>query len=114
MKEVVLDTETTGLSTAQKHRIVEVGCVELNNQIATHEDALGGAESEKLTALRDKLKELLEEKTKIFRTGTQGFFTLFFDRLRERVDLIVDKDGELDELENQRIKGPGMSTYFRR
>ena len=35
MFEVILDTETTGLSTAQKHRIVEVGCVELNNQIAT-------------------------------------------------------------------------------
>ena len=36
MLEVVLDTETTGLSTAKKHRIVEIGCVELNNQIATN------------------------------------------------------------------------------
>ena len=35
MLEVILDTETTGLSTTQKHRIVEIGCVELNNQIAT-------------------------------------------------------------------------------
>ena len=36
MLEVVLDTETTGLSTTEKHRIVEIGCVELNNQISTN------------------------------------------------------------------------------
>ena len=35
MLEVILDTETTGLSVAEKHRIVEIGCVELNNQIPT-------------------------------------------------------------------------------
>jgi len=35
MLEVILDTETTGLSTAEKHRIVEIGCVELDNQIPT-------------------------------------------------------------------------------
>ncbi len=35
MLEVILDTETTGLSITQKHKIVEIGCVELNNQIAT-------------------------------------------------------------------------------
>ena len=36
MFEVILDTETTGLSTSQKHRIVEIGCVELSNQIPTN------------------------------------------------------------------------------
>ena len=36
MLEVILDTETTGLSISQKHRIVEIGCIELNNQIATN------------------------------------------------------------------------------
>ena len=35
MLEVILDTETTGLSITQKHKIVEIGCLELNNQIAT-------------------------------------------------------------------------------
>jgi len=35
MLEIILDTETTGLSTKEKHRIVEIGCVELNNQIPT-------------------------------------------------------------------------------
>ena len=35
MLEVILDTETTGLSVTEKHRIVEIGCVELDNQIPT-------------------------------------------------------------------------------
>ena len=36
MLEIVLDTETTGLSTAEKHKIVEIGCIELSNQISTN------------------------------------------------------------------------------
>ena len=36
MFEVILDTETTGLSTTEKHRIVEIGCIELKNQIPTN------------------------------------------------------------------------------
>ena len=36
MLEVILDTETTGLSTEENHRIVEIGCVELYNQIPTN------------------------------------------------------------------------------
>ena len=35
MKEVVLDTETTGLSVKDGHRIVEIGCIELDNFIPT-------------------------------------------------------------------------------
>jgi len=35
MKEVVLDTETTGLSIHEGHRIVEIGCIELDNLIPT-------------------------------------------------------------------------------
>ena len=35
MNEIVLDTETTGLSVANGHRIVEIGCIELQNQIPT-------------------------------------------------------------------------------
>ena len=35
MKEVVLDTETTGISTRDGHRIVEIGCIELDNLIPT-------------------------------------------------------------------------------
>ena len=35
MKEVVLDTETTGLEVKDGHRIVEIGCIELENLIPT-------------------------------------------------------------------------------
>ena len=35
MREIVLDTETTGLSVKDGHRIVEIGCIELDNLIPT-------------------------------------------------------------------------------
>ncbi len=35
MKEIVLDTETTGISIKEGHRIVEIGCIELDNLIPT-------------------------------------------------------------------------------
>ncbi len=38
MREIVLDTETTGLSPQDGHRIVEIGCVELVNHVVTGPD----------------------------------------------------------------------------
>ena len=35
MKEIVLDTETTGISVKEGHKIVEIGCIELENLIPT-------------------------------------------------------------------------------
>ena len=35
MKEIILDTETTGISVEEGHRIVEIGCIELDNLIPT-------------------------------------------------------------------------------
>jgi DNA polymerase-3 subunit epsilon len=35
MREIILDTETTGLSPAEGHRLVEIGCLEMVNQIPT-------------------------------------------------------------------------------
>ena len=35
MKEIVLDTETTGISAKDGHRIIEIGCIELENLIPT-------------------------------------------------------------------------------
>ena len=35
MREIVLDTETTGISVKEGHRIVEIGCIELENFIPT-------------------------------------------------------------------------------
>lgn len=35
MREIVFDTETTGLSPADGHRLVEIGCIELINKVET-------------------------------------------------------------------------------
>ena len=35
MKEIILDTETTGLSIKDGHRIVEIGCIELDDFVIT-------------------------------------------------------------------------------
>ena len=35
MKEIILDTETTGISVKDGHRIVEIGCIELDNLVPT-------------------------------------------------------------------------------
>ena len=35
MRQIVLDTETTGLSTSHGHRIIEIGCIELVNRRLT-------------------------------------------------------------------------------
>lgn len=37
MREIALDTETTGLNPKSGHRVVEIGCVEMTNHIATGE-----------------------------------------------------------------------------
>ncbi|HEY9319160.1 MAG TPA: exonuclease domain-containing protein, partial [Achromobacter sp.] len=35
MRQIIFDTETTGLDPAQGHRIVEIGCVEIVNRTPT-------------------------------------------------------------------------------
>ena len=40
MKEIVLDTETTGISVVDGHRIVEIGCIELDELIPTQKISL--------------------------------------------------------------------------
>ena len=37
LREIVLDTETTGLEVSQGHRLIEIGAVELKNHIPTGE-----------------------------------------------------------------------------
>ena len=40
MKEVILDTETTGLDVKDGHRIVEIGCLEIDNYVLTSKVSL--------------------------------------------------------------------------
>ena len=69
MREVVLDTETTGLDPAEGHRIVEIGCVELQDHLPTgrsfqcylHPERPVPVESQRIHGLTD---EFLADKPK--------------------------------------------------
>jgi len=76
MREIVLDTETTGFEPADGHRIVEIGCVELIDHLPTgasrqfylHPERLVPVESQRIHGLSDefladkpKFNEIVEE-----------------------------------------------------
>ncbi len=56
MKEIVLDTETTGISIKDGHRIVEIGCIELEDLVPTQK----------------KFHSYLNHRKKSFRKSTSG------------------------------------------
>ena len=69
MKEVILDTETTGLSVKEGHRIVEIGCIELENFIPTNNNFHcylnpGRKVSEKALETHGYTDEFLSDKKK--------------------------------------------------
>ena len=71
MKEIVLDTETTGLSVKDGHRIVEIGCIELENFMLTNNKFhyyLNPERkvSEKALEVHGYTNEFLSDKKKIF------------------------------------------------
>src|SRR6185503_17555531 len=83
MREIVLDTETTGFEPADGHRIVEIGCVELIDHLPTgaskqfylHPERLVPVESQRIHGLTD---EFLADKPK------------FDDIVEELMDFIGD------------------------
>ncbi len=69
MKEIVLDTETTGISVKDGHRIVEIGCIELENLIPTKKQFHcylnpGRKVSEKALEVHGYTDEFLSDKKK--------------------------------------------------
>ena len=69
MKEIVLDTETTGISVKDGHRIVEIGCIELENLIPTNNKFHcylnpGRKVSEKALSIHGYTDEFLSDKKK--------------------------------------------------
>ena len=131
MLEVILDTETTGLSTAEKHRIVEIGCIELDNQISTnkifHEyinpQRSVSEEAYKIHGYSDKF--LANKNT--FNKIAEGFLNFIKDKkiiihnapfdlgfLNYELKLIglekVDKKNVVDTLELARTKFPGSQN----
>jgi len=131
MLEIILDTETTGLSTAEKHRIVEIGCIELNNQIPTNKlfhEYLNpqrevSEDAYKIHGYSDKFlsnKKIFSEVAKDFLNFIKNkkiiihnaAFDLSF--LNYELKLInqkeIDKNNIIDTLEIARQKYPGSQN----
>ena len=131
MLEVILDTETTGLSTTEKHRIVEIGCIELENQIATnkifHEylnpqrtiskDAFKiHGYSDEFLSNKKKFYEIVESFLNFIKNKKIIIHNAVFDLsfLNYELRLIkkkeIDKNNIIDTLEIARQKYPGSQN----
>jgi len=131
MLEIILDTETTGLSTAENHRIVEIGCIELSNQIPTkkifHEylnpQRTVSEEARKIHGYSDEFLS----KQKTFSEIAEDFLNFIKDKrivihnapfdlsfLNYELKLInkktIDKKNVIDTLELARTKYPGAQN----
>ena len=130
MKEIILDTETTGLSVKDGHRIVEIGCIELKNQIPTKktfhcylnpqrkvsEDAIKVhgytdeflSDKKKFSDVADDFLQFIQNKKLIIHNAE-------FDisHINNELKLIskptISKDNVIDTLDIAREKYPGSS-----
>ena len=131
MLEVILDTETTGLSTTENHKIVEIGCIELDNQISTNK-VFHVYINPQRTVSEDAYKvhgysnEFLSNK-KIFSEICEDFLSFIKDKklimhnaafdlaflnheLRFVNKKTIDKTNVIDTLEIARSKYPGSQN----
>ncbi len=130
MKEVVLDTETTGLSVKDGHRIVEIGCIELDNLIPTSKkfhcylnperkvsekafEVHGYTDEFLLT--KKKFKEIADDFINFINNKRLIIHNAEFDlsHLNNELFLLgknkIDKKNVVDTLELARDKFPGSS-----
>ena len=131
MLEVILDTETTGLSPSQQHRIVEIACIELKDLIPTNnifheylnperkvsEDAFKVhgysneflANKKKFSDIADSFLEFIKDKKIIIHNAA---FDLSF--LNHELGLVnkkkIEKKSTIDTLEIARQKYPGSQN----
>ena len=131
MLEVILDTETTGLSTAENHKIIEIGCIELSNQIPTNKifhtyinpKRSVSEEAYKVHGYSDKFLS----SQKIFSEISEDFLSFIKDKkliihnapfdlsflnyeLRLINQQVIDKKNVVDTLEIARSKYPGSQN----
>ena len=128
MLEVILDTETTGISISEKHKIIEIGCIELNNQIPTNNafhaylnpERPVSAEAFKVHGYSDQFlskQKLFSEISEIFLNFIKGkklvihnapFDLSFLDyELKLINQKPIDRINVVDTLEMARQKYPG-------
>jgi len=130
MIEVVLDTETTGLSVAKGHRIVEIGCIELKNQIPTNktfhcylnpqrkvsEDAIKvHGYTDEFLSDKKKFSDVVDDFLKFIQNKKLVIHNAEFDisHINNELKLIgkptISKDNVIDTLDIAREKFPGSS-----
>ena len=107
MKEIVLDTETTGISVKEGHRIVEIGCIELDNLIPTKNKFhcyLNPERnvSEKAFKVHGYTDEFLS-KQKIFKEVVEDFLNF----IKDKKIIIHNAEFDLSHLNNE-LKILGM------
>ena len=131
MKEIVLDTETTGLSVKDGHRIVEIGCIEINNLIPTNkkfhcylnperkvsENAFKvHGYTDQFLSDKKKFKEIAEEFLEFIKDSKLIIHNAEFDlsHLNNELYLIgkkkISKDNVVDTLELAKNKYPGSAN----
>jgi DNA polymerase-3 subunit epsilon len=101
MKEIVLDTETTGISIKEGHRIVEIGCIELENLIPTNNKFhcyLNPERkvSEKALEVHGYTDEFLATQKKFSDIGQQ-----FLEFIKNKRLIIHNADFDLGHLNNE-------------
>ena len=128
MIEVVLDTETTGLSASEGHRIVEIGCIEIDNLIPTSkkfhcylnperkvsEKALEvHGYTDKFLSDKKKFKEIADEFLKFIDGKKLVIHNAEFDiaHLNNELEIVgkknIEKKNIIDTLDIARDKFPG-------
>ena len=134
MRQIVLDTETTGLETSQGHRIIEIGCVELFNRRLTgrhyhqyinpeREVDAGAfqvhgisndmlADKPKFAQIADELMAFVGDADLIIHNAAFdiGFINAEFSRLVPRLTAIETKRTVIDSLMLARAKHPGQKN----
>ena len=101
MKEIVLDTETTGLNVKDGHRIVEIGCLELENLIPTKKKfhCYINPErkvSEKALAVHGYTDEFLSNKKKFIEIADE-----FLSFIKDKRLIIHNAEFDLSHLNNE-------------
>ena len=101
MKEIILDTETTGISTKEGHRIVEIGCLELDNLVPTKNKfhCFLNPErkvSEKALEVHGYTDEFLAKQKKFKDVGEE-----FLDFIKDARLIIHNADFDLGHLNNE-------------
>ena len=101
MKEIVLDTETTGLSVRDGHRIVEIGCIEIDNLIPTKNifHCYLNPErkvSEKAFEVHGYSDEFLSDKKKFNEIADE-----FLDFIKDKKIIIHNAEFDISHLNNE-------------